>query len=315
MLRYKYLKYINKTKQLLNQSGGDFFNEMFEKIVNFLFDFNHNELKKHYSGGELYSLFAFVKGGVSIKYHLSKTAFDHRNITNDIDIFLIVKNLLSSRDPDAYYIDKFVKPLKLYLKEYTVDLKYDNNGLYTICINGQCIIDLVVYKDADERDVDDGTSMINYAAKCIGYANIDSHIDAVVKSACQDIIKNPLNNSLELKEKITFTSIQFEYFSALKGIENTKNYIERIPIWKKELNELISEDVSNFMSYSFTEYQRLQQMKKRYEYMTSDKYIENLHNKHYRYTQKIEWLGGMLRDDQKVCRYVPLPDADGDVPM
>jgi len=84
----KYLKYKNKYLKLKNQIGGNLFEILFSRIIEYCIEYNKTAVEMKDLVG--YDYFVHIKGGASIKYHLMKRELPihlHQEITSDIDMY------------------------------------------------------------------------------------------------------------------------------------------------------------------------------------------------------------------------------------
>jgi hypothetical protein len=219
------------------------FEIFFNFFINICFEFN----KKHYPFLE--NNIAHIKGGSSVKYHLMQKGVDPTNITNDIDILLISDNTIK----DFF---NFIKNQNPELASYW-ELK-NENGLYILCFNKNCVVDITVYKSSDTFEY----TIFNDVVKKLGYNNIHGYVDNLIR-----------NKDLKI---ITFTSKKFEILSNEEGLKKYSNFIEYIIPKRKEFlnnNPLANSDIV-----------------KRYKYEISEEYINKINNKIKRYKMKINLL-------------------------
>jgi DNA-binding protein YbaB len=213
------------------------------------------------------------------------------SILNDKELFdqlkytIIDMYLVSEPDEVDTNLSEFLSGLYLKFSEYQCE-SVNNNGLITVSFNGTNIIDITIYNEFFE-DTDDESSMFLYAIKNIGLNNHAEYFDKLDQIKFELMIK-----SSELIEQKTFTSLNFERFATIKGIQNQEKYLSFIPKWKKmglyfydQSQKLtLSEEVKQ---YNYKKFQR-------YMYQVSPEYISKLENKLQRYKQKIEIINKLL---------------------
>jgi hypothetical protein len=274
----KYIKYKNKYLKLKEQYGGNLFEQLFPYLINYIIEFNKTD------GGSLFSpnRFLHVKGGASIKYHIMKNQvpIDTTNITSDIDLFLVC-----DEEEVNQHIESFLSGLKTHFSQYNWTHKIDG-ALLTILVNGIDIIDLTVFSSS-YSEPDPETSMFSYALANTGFANIEDYFDKLNLIDHQDMLQ-----SYELVERKTFTSLLFEKFACMKGIENQRHYLESKPNWEKLARYYLAK--ASDESLPMTERERYYNTYQRYLYQLSPEYISKLENKLLRYQQKLEVINQML---------------------
>ena len=181
----KYLKYKKKYLNLKKILGGNIFNKIYDKLIKIFRDINKiND-----------PLFGFrdiihIKGGASIKYHLQKYMIAPdalTRLTNDIDILVILddyklENLELFNENKKNFVIFILETIKKNIPEYNWNYK-ESNQLYNICIENddiECFIDITFYNPFDEDiDIDDDTSLFQYALRTNNYINMKSYIDTI----------------------------------------------------------------------------------------------------------------------------------------
>jgi len=267
--------------------GGEIFEDIFDKLI--------NVIKNIIIDG--YTLFGFqtifhIKGGASIYYHLKKNLVNEtKDLTNDIDIFVIIDDISteeSFEQEKKNIIDNLIINLNKYLPEYKWISKFENN-LYNICIDNsdidiknKCIFDITFYNPFDENiDVDDDTSIFQYAMRKSGYNTIKEYIDNLRKKF-DDLDELKQNKNII---DIMFTSVDFERFACEKGIKLMEKYLDfSTSEWVIKLKEF--KDQLKDKSLSKENIDIIQKFIKRLEYQTSDLYKHKLEDKLDRYKKK-----------------------------
>lgn len=273
MINYlnKYLKY--KTKYL--QKAGNLFENLYNDLIQYCIDFNKKGAQVFNIFGEGQNDIIHIKGGSSIKFHLIENKIDSKNITSDIDALLILGEDSNKED----ILNNILNDLKKKFDKYQWTLKF-SNGLYNICLNDFCIFDITVFQNDMEYDE---SNMFAYAVNKLGYDNVDKYIEHI-RSLDPD---NPNN----LKE-MTFTSLQFEYYSTLKGIINQNYYLSSIETWKNQLEEFqqLLPNVKNLNDYNV-----LSNIITKLKRQVSNEYILKLNDKLRRYQKKLELIKKILK--------------------
>lgn len=274
----KYLKYKNKYQKLKEQVGGNLIETLFVPIITCFLEFN----KKQTLTRELFDddRFIHVKGGSSIKYHMMKKGLDSIGVTNDIDIFLY--SAKENKDDD---IRELLDDLQTKIPGYTYRIE-QRGELYIVFINEIQMIDIIVYNEL-YIEPDEETSMFLYAIKNIRLETNEKYFEELKKISWENIVSN--NDSLENK---SFTSLQFEKFSCIKGVEIYTYYVGREPVWHERLEELrtrlgtpgISENLKVTIQNEIAKYERY----------VSAEYIARLNDKLTRYQRKIQVIDWML---------------------
>jgi hypothetical protein len=264
----KYLKYKTKYLKLKNQKGGNFIN--FEQFYNFIIPMciTYNNLFKN---------IVHIVGGSSVKYHMYiNNIQEHIGITDDIDIYLI-DNQDRTNDIDANIIEHFFRFILKYADTNNIKNLWsikEENGLYKICYNNICYIDLTLYKPPSDEEKEleeeeDNTSLLQYAYTNLGFINKYQYIFSL--------------NNLSVIEK-TFSSIPFERLINQKGIDVYNNYITvKVPEW----TEIVSDYRSNKHVDPNSPFKKVIE---RLEYQISPEYIAKLNRKVEKYTQKLAFL-------------------------
>ena len=203
------------------------FIEVFEKIVNLVFDFN-NRFAIYYND------FIMIKGGASVEYHLNEhndklieKNIERPNIlTSDIDMLFISKN--------DNYVSMFDCFMFMLGKQFNT-LKVETlNGLTKIFINDIHIIDITIY---DDKELFDDDSMVNYASKNLGYSDFHVYITKMFSTIESSRLFDDEQDDIDIMLKqISFTSFIFEYYATKKGIEITNYHINNIENWKIQYN-------------------------------------------------------------------------------
>jgi hypothetical protein len=245
----------------INKKGGFTFEEMYVPLIQFCIDYNNRDAIELF--GE--SSILHIKGGASIKYHLTKAGINTNGITSDIDILLI-----PNEEDYQSALNNFYEAIQRKFSDYNFSIT-NNNGLYNICINNFCIFDITIYNQYMNQSEDHETSMFLYALKKMGFDSITDYVNKLLQQT-----------NIEIK---TFTSIQFEYFSTLKGLENTSKYLGSIDKWR---NNKIRYESINPKTNNIT------RIIARLNYQTSPVYIAKLQDKYNRYLYKRQMLESIL---------------------
>jgi len=263
----KYLKYKTKFLKLKNQIGGNFKN--FEEFYNFM-------IPICILYNSMFNNIVHIIGGSSVKYHMYTHSIpEHIGITDDIDIYLI-DNQDRTHDIDANIIEHFYRFILNIANMKNVKNLWsllEENGLYKICYNNICYIDLTLYipPSDEEKDLieeEDNTSLLQYAYKNLGFINKYQYIISL--------------NDLSAIEK-TFSSITFEKLLNQKGIDVYNNYLTvNVPLWV--------ERVHNYRSNYHDPNDPYQKVIERYEYQISPEYIAKLQRKVEKYRHKLGFL-------------------------
>jgi len=127
----------------------------------------------------------------------------------------------------------------------------ESNGLYNICVSNEhieCIIDITFYDpyDDDDIDVDDDTSIFQYAMRKSEYPTMLNYITKL-RENLDELTELNIDDKID---EIMFTTPYFEYHSCQKGIELMKSYLEKANVkWiediksiKKQIEGLNKED-------------------------------------------------------------------------
>jgi hypothetical protein len=266
----KYLKYKNKYLKLKNQIGGNLFEILFSDIIKYCIEYNETAIEMKEMIG--YNYFVHIKGGASIKYHLMKRELPiHQGITSDIDMYFVSK---------ADKVDDDVRVFLLGLQTKFSDYAWSpsiNNGLITISVNGVNIIDITIYTDT-YIESDPENSMFSYALNKMGFENHHSYF-------------NMLNQS-ELVEQKTFTSLEFEKFATMKGIQIQQYYLDDVPNWGIMADIFLKESQNPL--YTVEQKYEKHKLYEKYMNQLSHEYLQKIHNKKFRYEQKLEIINKIL---------------------
>lgn len=216
-----------------------------------------------------------------------------KNLTNDIDIYVILEDSDSVEEFEENkknIIKNFIDLLNINLPQFNW-ISQNNDNLYNICINNtdydiqnKCIFDITFYNPHDiDNDIDDDTSIFQYAMRKCGFDTIKKYIDNIINKF--DI----LELDKKILDDIVFTSVEFEKFSCEKGILLITQYLDyasskwisELENYKKQLDD---------KSLSANTLLQINKFIKRLEYQTSKIYINKLKNKLERYTKKYDLL-------------------------
>ncbi|VVU94418.1 hypothetical protein CPAV1605_140 [seawater metagenome] len=285
----KYLKYkmkylllsesqINKIDYIKQKRGGSQqiinFETLFSHLVEFIINYNKKKIANDLNLFGMINLFQ-IKGGSSIKYHLMQRGIDTTNLTSDIDLLFFSDDLEEVEKEIIAFYKELQKTFPSLAWNYNI-----NNGLVTIKIGGGNIIDISVYDP--NFDMDDETSMFAYALKKLGFKNIKEYYDKITTS---DNI-----------EEITFTSLEFEFFSSQKGIEVIQGYLNAFPSWQASLRYFTQKqiEIETKIPIDDKELENVKRIIKGYTKQLSPEYIDNLRNKLERYKRKNEIINSIL---------------------
>ncbi len=260
----KYSKYKTKYIDLIKQLGGsELFEQIFGDLISCCKKFNNT-----ISNFVDYNVLMHIRGGASIKYRLKLLDYDTENITSDIDILLIIQE--NNQEKTDFVLKYFTKLLKEKMPHNDFQIK-QNNLLYTIIINDESLIDILVYEKNIFNHLDD-TNMFSYAANNTMKLNIHEYVMKLL-----DMIQ-----IFGHSDDLLFTTLDFEYYSSVKGFENQNMYINKIPKWKENLAEMKKSLNPN------------QKMIERMERQTSDDFKRKLEIKRDRYQYKIDLIKGAI---------------------
>ena len=251
-----------RNNKIYSKKGGNPFEIVYYDFIQFCINYNNDDNRMTLFGE---TSFVHIKGGSSIKYHLTKYGMDVSGITADIDILLIPNG---ETEEDALL--NFFNALQKAFPQYHFQLEH-NNGLYNIFVNGLSIFDITIYHQNMNAKNDPDTSMFIYALHKLGIQTTDDYVNLLLTS--------------ENVEFRTFTSVHFEYFSTEKGIENTLKYLRSIEEWSRMRNNL---------KYQGSNNKETKNLIARLNYQTSAEYVHKLEDKYNRYLHKLELLEQIL---------------------
>ena len=275
-IEQKYLKYKNKYLKLKNQSGGTLFEILFYSIIKYCIEYNENAVDMKELLG--YNFFVHIKGGASIKYHLMKQELPihlHQGITSDIDMYFVSR-------PDK--VDEDIRLFLFQLQNKFRDYDWSpsvNNGLITISVNGVNIIDITIYTDT-YVEPDPENSMFSYALNKMGFVNHRTYFDML--------------NQSNLVEQKTFTSLQFEKFATIKGIQIQQNYLDDVSDWERIADIFLKESMNP--AYTIERKHEKYKIYEQYMYQLSEEYLHKIQNKKLRYEQKLELINKILESNK-----------------
>lgn len=259
-------------KYYINYLGGSIsdktinFEVLFYRIIDFIIEFNNSTLQNNIFGDANY---IHIKGGASVKYHLSKKDINTQNLTSDIDILMI----LSEESEKQEFLSDFINKLINKFPDYSINL-IEEKGLLTVTFNNLKLIDITF--SSDPIDMSDDSSMFVHSLKKLSTSPQDYYISVLFS---------------ENIEEITFTSPNFELFSNQKGLEVYNNHLNSIPKWEYNLNFFIQKyenlKLENPDSPQLIEINGIINSYKR---QLKPSYIKNLRNKYNRYQTKVNLL-------------------------
>jgi len=289
----KYLKYKKKYLNIKKLLGGNIFNKIYDKLIKTFRDIN--KINDPIFG---FKDIIHIKGGSSIKYHLQKNMIapdDLNELTNDIDILVILddsksENLELFNKNKKDFVIFILETIKKNIPEYNWIYK-ESNQLYNICIENdiiECFIDITFYNPFDEDiDIDDDTSLFQYALRQNTYINMKNYIDKIKTNASIDSEFDITDDNIDT---FMFTSPQFEYYSCIKGIELMGKYLnyasQKWNLEKEELKKILLENIS----LDDESINNIKKQIKRLEYQISEEYTNKLKDKLKRYIKKLELL-------------------------
>lgn len=287
--KYKYQKYKQKYISLFQQQKFILFENIFDKLI--LFCFNYNKILDNDDDyDELFSTnrYVHIKGGSSIKYHLKKNSNpNHYNITSDLDLFLICYP-----GDETKYINDFFIRLKDYLTDFTLSIKTLYN-LHIISINGYDMIDISIYNTNYSR-LDDDTSMFYYALQQLGIKSYSDYFEYIEENNKYNLLENEIN-----LENRTLTTLEFEKYACIKGIENQLEYINQFDNWNIKKNyyqKKLQNMTKNIFSGRYTEKDILttDKLYKQFYKQTRPEYKNNIIYKYKNYQKKICLIKSIL---------------------
>jgi len=250
---FNYLNYITNNLKLSNKEEINF-DLVFNALMEFCLKFNKNKFGKNYSTSKC---FIHIRGGASIKYKFNRYGLFDKDITNDIDIIMIPFE--NNPNVRIKLIEKFAIALKKELPKYMWTYKI-NKTVTKFYLNNLKIFDVVFYDNVQPwfNDFDDSQDKKNLS---YNYNSIDDYFSSLKK-----LFEFKLDNQ-ETLEKVTFTSLEYEYQS-LKLLINfyNKKYIE-------DIKKLKDKNASEIEIYD----------KK-----------QNIKNKIHRYNKKLFYLSHMM---------------------
>jgi hypothetical protein len=289
----KYLKYKKKYLNIKKLLGGNIFNKIYDKLIKTFRDIN--KINDPIFG---FKDIIHIKGGSSIKYHLQKNMIapdDLNELTNDIDILVILddsksENLELFNKNKKDFVIFILETIKKNIPEYNWIYK-ESNQLYNICIENdiiECFIDITFYNPFDEDiDIDDDTSLFQYALRKNTYINMKNYIDKIKTNASIDSEFDITDDNIDT---FMFTSPQFEYYSCIKGIELMGKYLnyasQKWNLEKEELKKILLENIS----LDDESINNIKKQLKRLEYQISEEYTNKLKDKLKRYNKKLELI-------------------------
>lgn len=225
-------KYLCLTQKTCTQYGGNFLDTIYQQITHCIIDFNVYLLNDYSHRNCSEPNFVIIKGGACVNYYLTKSSYRYVNdITNDIDLLFIISN--KEKNNVERYISLLYQYIQKYMQQYNTTINY-NNGLYKIYVNNIHIIDITIYEPNEQYDT---TSMVNYASMMLGFDSFSSFIDNFI-SRIQDACLFG-DDIYVFSNENTFMPITFERHSVEKGIDNITQYIQQIPQWRKDYEQMI----------------------------------------------------------------------------
>jgi hypothetical protein len=247
------------------------FDRMYDEIVDKIKRFNAESVD---NTNKQNSYFAHIKGGASIVHHMKINNMDATNLTDDFDILLVPYGDNMSDDANVQImLNDFVSYLVRNFHQYSLDGKYDN-GLMQVKVDGEHLLDISCYTYVQNFDE---TTMTNFAAKYICYDDFNDYIrelkEKIVGNLKEDLFGNMAVDENTL-ERMTFSSVNFELMSTIKGLKNVKKYITELKIKREQVNSYDKKKVPP----RFLE---------RLQYEVSPEYEQKLMDKYERYKIKL----------------------------
>jgi hypothetical protein len=277
--KYLNLKKINNKYNLLNEDDYNksfLFNHIFLSLLS-IFD----EINK-YNYSYLFDGYITIFGGSVIKYYLLKNKYNEisEEITTDMDITILFNNSNSDEENFMSFYDAFNDLFKLKYAELNIRYEYIN-GLYIIYINDYQIIDINIY---NINTSDDFLINLDLSNSMKEYAIVSSENENSLKSFYINIYDKIntyiFDNNYVNEYDYMLSSLLFEKFSIIKGINNMIEYFESIQdkryfIIQYEQNLIDTNDTLNILKYN------------NYKKEITENYISNKINKLLRYIFKI----------------------------
>jgi hypothetical protein len=220
----EYNQYINHISNNLKISKKDDinFDLVFDSLMNFCLKFNNYKFGKNYSKSKY---FIHIWGGASLKYKMNRYGLNVNNITSDIDVvFVPFENNPNIR---IKLVEKFIyglkKELPNYMWRYTID-----NMLVRIYLNNIKIFDVVFYDKIRPWYLDFKNDNMIIVIKKLNLT-VDEYFENLKKMFEYDLVNQ------EILEKVTFTSLEFDYYTILLLMDMyDKKYIDDIKKLKEE---------------------------------------------------------------------------------
>jgi len=254
-----YIKYINNNLKISNKKEINFY-LLFDALMEFCLKFNKNKFGKNYSSSKC---FIHIWGGASIKYKMNRFGLLDNNITNDVDIIIVpFENNPNIR---INLIEKFAISLKKELSNFawTYIISEKSTKFY---LNGIKIFDIVFYDTVKPwfNDFKNTDKLIQIIGKLNQYKSVDDYF-----SNLKILFEFDLNNQ-ETLEKVTFTTLEFDYQSIklLLDLYNKKYY--------EDIKKLKDNNASDIDIYNEK---------------------QNIKNKIYKYKKKLFYLSHIMIND------------------
>ena len=218
----KYINYVNTNYKLSEDIN---FNLIFDSLMEFCLKFNSEKFGINYSKS---NFFIHIKGGASIKYKLDRYGLLSEKITDDIDIVIVpFENNPNIR---IKLIEEFAISLKKELPNF--DWKYKISDKSTkFYLNGIKIFDIVFYDNINPWYKVFHDNQDRKVFKKINKHNSVHDYFEKLKKKFESNIYN-----FEDLEKVTFTSIEFEYNNIITLKKYFKNIYNNLNIKMKEEN-------------------------------------------------------------------------------
>jgi hypothetical protein len=219
-----YITFINKYLKLSTLTNTNF-DYLFDSLIEYCIKFNSDKFGQNYSSTKC---FIYIKGGASIKYKMNRYGLHSDGITSDIDIIIVPFE--NNPDIRIKLIEEFTNGLRKKLPDFTWTFKIGNT-ITTLYLNETKIFDIGFYdnvnpwfKDYQLTDIFQGV-----VKKLNQFKSVDEYFVHLKK-----IFESDFNN-YETLEKVTFTSLEFDYYSLIFLIElYTNKYVNEIKKLKKK---------------------------------------------------------------------------------
>jgi len=228
------------------------FNITFDSLINFCLNFNKKNFGKNYSKS---NFFIHIKGGSSIKYKLNNYYGNlNQKITDDIDITLVPFE--NNPNVRIRLIEELFIALKKEFPKFIWKYKMFERTT-KIYLYGKIIFDIVFYDNIKPwyNDFDDNSDQ--YVLSNISIDDYFSNLKKLFESKLY---------SQEILEKVTFTSLEWDY----------QSLILLLNFYNKKYNDIIDGKDNIYLETEI--YNKKKSIK----------------NKIYRYKKKLFYLSNMM---------------------